>query len=140
MGISALTKNNIGDSVFLQQEEATMPWNDDSWRDSYDSWKLASPDDYCDDPDPCDHEDYEINIVDGRCWCHKCGEVWHASKEEISLQIQHEAEYHEWERTQQRREFWLKLTRPIRWPIFRLMERIWPRHATRVLDDGEIPF
>jgi hypothetical protein len=138
MGIPALTGNNIGGTIFSQQEEATMP-RDDSWRDSYDDWKLASPyDEY--DQEPCDHEAYEINIVDGRCWCHKCNEVWHASKDEISLQIQHEAEYHEWERTHHRREFWRKLSYPIRWPIFRLLERIWPQKATRVLDDGEVPF
>ena len=120
-----------------------MSWNDDSWRDSYDEWKLRSPDDeygYYDD-DPCDHEDYETDILNGRCWCHKCDEVWYATAEEISRQIQHEAEYHEWECKQQRHEFWRKLTLPIRWPIFRLLERIWPRKASRILaDNDDIPF
>jgi hypothetical protein len=117
-----------------------VSWNDDSWRDSYDEWKLRSPYDEYDDPEPCDHEDYEINIVDGRCWCDRCGEVWNASDEEIARQIQHEAEYHEWEKRQRRREFWRRLTYPIRWPIFRLLERIWPRKVGSVLYDDEIPF
>ena len=30
-----------------------MSWNDDSWRDGYDAWKLASP---YDDEDPCDED------------------------------------------------------------------------------------
>lgn len=118
-----------------------MSWNDDSWRDSYDEWKLRSPEDeygYYDDP--CDHEDYTVDIVDGRCWCLHCNEVWHATADDIVAQIQHEAEYAEWEAREHRREFWRKLTYPIRWPIFRLLERIWPRKACGVLDDDEIPF
>ena len=120
-----------------------MTWRDESWKDSYDSWKLRSPDEEYGyyEPEPCDHEDHETNILDGRCWCPRCGEVWHATNEEIYRQIQHEAEYHEWERRQARREFWRKLTFPIRWPIFRLLERFWPRKATKVLTDSDdIPF
>lgn len=38
---------------------------DDSWRDSYDAWKLASPyDDYDDDPrEDCDHDEYEVDAA-----------------------------------------------------------------------------
>lgn len=39
-------------------------WHDDSWRDSYDAWKLASPDDYevDDDPEEQDRDSLEAEI------------------------------------------------------------------------------
>ena len=33
-----------------------MTWSDDAWRDSYDSWKLASPYDNYDDEGEADEE------------------------------------------------------------------------------------
>lgn len=52
-----------------------MAWHDDSWRDSYDSWKLASPDDEYPQYE-CEHEDYDIDTIEGRCHCHRCGDSW----------------------------------------------------------------
>ncbi len=117
-----------------------MSWHDDSWRDSYDEWKLRSPYEEYDNSEPCDHEDHEINILDGRAWCPRCGEAWNASSEELAAQFRHEAEYYDWQLRELRREFWRKLTYPIRWPIFRLLERVWPKKACKVLLDEEIPF
>lgn len=115
-----------------------MAWNDDSWRDSYDSWKLRSPyDEY--DHEECHHHDYEIDMA-GIAHCETCGERWTATRAEIAAQRENLLEYDRWTRRQERREFWRKLTYPIRWPIFRLLDRVWPRQATRVLDDSEVPF
>src|SRR5580692_634363 len=114
-----------------------MPWNDDSWRDSYDEWKLRWP--YDEDgygEEPCDHEDAETDCLDGRVRCDRCGASWYATSEELAAEHRRIAEYAEWETREHRREFWRKLTLSIRWPIFRLLERIWPRKAHKVLDDS----
>lgn len=116
------------------------PAHDDSWRDSYDAWKLASPDDDYDDDPECDHDDYDVDILEGRARCNRCSESWHVTEEEVQRQIEHQRQYCEWEDRENRREFWRRLTHPIRWPIFRLLERIWPRKACNVLTDDEIPF
>lgn len=54
---------------------------DNSWRDSYDDWKLESP---CDDgpEDECDHEEFELDILTGRASCGRCDHVWNASDAE----------------------------------------------------------
>lgn len=118
-----------------------MPWNDDSWRDSYDAWKLASPDDDCDDE--CYHEDFEIDL-EGRAYCNSCDHRWWASEADVlSFRCANEA-YDEHCRRAERRERWAELWRKFtlifRWPIFRLLGRIWPRKACAVLRDDEIPF
>jgi hypothetical protein len=69
-----------------------MPLHDDSWRDSYDEWKLASPYDEYDEP--CEHRDYEIDILDGCARC-ICGETWSVSQAEIEREIERQAAYHE---------------------------------------------
>lgn len=120
-----------------------MSWTDDRWRDGYDAWKLASPYDEYEDDDPdaelCDHEEFEIGW-DGRAICHRCGEAWWASSAEIEADRHWRQEYAEWVARQERREFWRKLTYPIRWPIYWLLERVWPRKSCAVLSDDEIPF
>lgn len=45
---------------------------DDSWRDTYDEWKLACPYDDEQPEDTCDHEEYEVDW-EGRAECHYCG-------------------------------------------------------------------
>lgn len=57
-----------------------MAWHDDSWKDGYDAWKLASP--YDDEIEECFHEEREINW-EGRAECPRCGETWWASDAEI---------------------------------------------------------
>lgn len=118
-----------------------MPY-DDSWRDHYDAWKLRSPDEqygyYDDEPElDCEHEHYDIDVCTGRAECDSCFKSWYLSPEEID-QYQEDCEREE--HRHRRREFWRKLTYPIRWPLFRALERIWPRKAHRVLLDEEIPF
>lgn len=111
---------------------------DDSWRDGYDEWKLASPDGY--HPyDECFHEEVEIDW-EGRAHCEHCRENWWASHDEIMHQREQQREYDAWCVRQERKEFLRRLTYPIRWPIFRLLERIWPRKSLSVLVDDEIPF
>lgn len=120
-------------------------YRNDSWRDNYDAWKLASPDDeqsYYDEDEraECRHEDREAT-TDGRVICSDCGfEVWWMTLDDLKA-VHDEAVA--WERRERRREFWRRISRltlPIRWPIYRVLNRIWPRRATVVLTDDEIPF
>ena len=107
---------------------------------SYDDWKLRGPEDergYYDEP--CDHAIFEIDI-EGRAHCDECPHSWWASASEIETSRRHQREYDRWCRAQERRELWRKLTWPIRWPIFRLLEKVWPRKSLTVLTDDEIPF
>lgn len=55
-------------------------FSDESWRDSYDNWKLASPDDYY--AEECLHEEYEADI-NGRATCNSCGEHWYLTQWDI---------------------------------------------------------
>jgi hypothetical protein len=103
---------------------------------TYDQWKTQSG---YDDREECYHEQYEIDI-EGRAHCEMCSESWWASADEVTAQREQQVEYDHWCRQQERREFWRRLTLPIRWPIFRLLEKIWPRKALHVLTDDEIPF
>lgn len=111
-----------------------MPWNDDSWRDSYDSWKLSSPDEY---DDPCDHEDYEIDVLDGRARCDRCGESWYATDDEILRQIDNEAAYNAHMELENRKQWWRDLWSRIRSFVYRREPYRRPYGPT--LDD-DIPF
>ena len=108
---------------------------------SYDTWKLRSPDDEYQDLAPyCEHDEYEIDVCMGRAECQICGERWWVTKEEVDAQCERIADYDAWCRKQERREFWQRITYPIRWPIFRLLQIILPRKSASVLTDDEIPF
>lgn len=113
---------------------------DDSWKDSYDSWKLASPDDEYDDP--CDHEDYDIDIVSGRAECHWCGEGWYASNEEVLSAVDAQAAYAEYEERENRRQWWGDLVYNIRHPLqalhWQFQKLGWIRRPT--VTDDDIPF
>jgi len=111
-----------------------MPWNDDSWKDGYDAWKLAAPDDDYEDEDPCDHEDYDVDILEGRARCSMCGESWYCSDEEVLRQIDHEAAYAAWEEGENRRQWWRD-----RWDSVKSFFRRRQRGPTLVSDD-DIPF
>jgi hypothetical protein len=104
---------------------------DDSWRDSYDDWKLASP--YDEHDEPCDHENYDIDILDGRATCDRCGERWYASNEEVLQTIDHMAWYAEYEERENRKQWWRD--------IWHSIKSIIPRRKRLAhIDDDDIPF
>lgn len=107
-----------------------MLWDDDSWKDGYDAWKLASPYDEYDEP--CDHEDREIDTIEGRARCHRCGESWYASEEEILIAIDSEAAYARYEERETRRQRWFNLWEKIRTII--------PCRKRALVNDDDIPF
>lgn len=119
-----------------------MSWNDDRWKDSYDAWKLASPDDYYDDdPDEelCDHDDYDADF-NGRATCYRCGHSWYLTAEQIAAEHERQAAYDEHCQKQARRERWRALTAPFRWAWYRVLDRVASRLAIKSLHDDEIPF
>ena len=102
-----------------------MAWHDDSWKDGYDSWKLASPEE-----EMCEHEDFSVDILTGRAECDRCPHSWYAGEDEIKRQIQHEADYYEHMEREERRQWWRDLWSSIK--------SIIPRRKHIVDDD--IPF
>lgn len=52
----------------------------DDWedRDDLDDWY---------DDEPCDHDDYEVDILTGRAACHRCGETWWLSSERLKQEL-----------------------------------------------------
>ena len=97
-------------------------------------------DDQWDEDDFCEHDFPDIDILTGEWYCSRCGELRAATQDEIEAEIEFHRQYAEHEEREHRREFWRKLTLPIRWAIFRTLERIWPRKSISVLTDDEIPF
>ncbi|UEM08568.1 hypothetical protein J4G43_027720 [Bradyrhizobium barranii subsp. barranii] len=83
-------------------------------------------------------------IIEGDVTCVGCGETWSATPAELAAELEHQAAYFEQEERELRRRWWPELfaevSFPIRWPIFRLLERVWPRKSLVVLTDDEIPF
>ncbi|MBX5089393.1 hypothetical protein [Rhizobium lentis] len=56
--------------------------------DEYDSYW-----DYDDGDFDCDHEGYDIDILTGVAWCWRCQHKWFVTHEEITREIEHQAEY-----------------------------------------------
>ncbi len=87
------------------------------------------------DWDGCDHEDYDIDIIDGRARCRKCGDSWYATDEEVLSTIDamsaHDRYMEEENRKQWWRDLWWRVTAPFRWRR--------RRRPVTVADD-EIPF
>lgn len=96
-------------------------------------------DEYDDDPDPCDHEEYEIDILDGRARCDRCGERWHATQEQIEAEIERIRLYQEWEEEQRRP--WNRFKEWARDRIDALaFWRRWRKLRPQASIDDEIPF
>jgi hypothetical protein len=105
-----------------------MAWYDDSWKDSYDSWKLASPDD--EREDECSHEDYEADI-NGRATCCRCSHAWWMTDDEIKWERERYESYDRlWRREEWRLWFNQWIGRLAFW-------RLWRKSAP--IDD-DIPF
>jgi hypothetical protein len=58
-------------------------------------WDYDDPTDYDEDRDPCDHENYDVDILDGRAHCYRCGEVWCLTREELKIECSRQAEQYE---------------------------------------------
>jgi hypothetical protein len=112
-----------------------MPWHDDSWRDSYDAWKLRSPYDDEDYQDGCDHPDPEIDILDGMYRCH-CGHSWCATEQDIKAEIDRMVAAEEEWRRQMRWKWWHDLCDRVR-SLFPGRPRV---PATMFKTDDDIPF
>lgn len=89
------------------------------------------------EPDPCDHEDFEVDILDGRCWCDRCGHRWYATNEQVEAQIEHQRAYDEWETRENRWQWWRDLVAPGRAFFSKLSW--WICHREKIADD-DIPF
>ena len=114
---------------------------DDSWRDSYDEWKLACPyDDYDDEPeDHCDHDEYEVDW-EGRAECHYCGAHWWLTAEQLDAYQEAEARWMaEYDRQCRRGQsrFW----RTVDW-LGAIPQRIYHRLRRKPLPDidNDLPF
>lgn len=84
------------------------------------------------DYDGCDHEDYDIDILDGRARCDRCGESWYATNDEILRVIDCMSAHDRWEEEQNRRQWWRDLWHSIR-SFFR-------RKAPRQIYEDDLPF
>jgi hypothetical protein len=112
-----------------------MPWDDQSWRDGYDAWKLASP--YDDEPgyEYCEHEDHQLDILEGVCRC-RCGHVWAATDQQLDAELAHLAALEDAER-RARRWRWIVISWEHVSAIFRRRPRVPP---TMFKLDDDIPF
>lgn len=106
-----------------------MAWDDDSWKDSYDSWKLASPDDEYEEE--CLHEDYEADI-NGRATCCRCSYVWWLTDEEIEHERELHVAYDDMMLREERRERIRRILHKVTW--------MWRRWRKPTPIDDEIPF
>jgi hypothetical protein len=96
----------------------------------------AFPDDMDDEPECCEHEDYDVDILEGTARCWYCGHQWEQTKEEIEREIKAQREY------DKMCEEWEKERRSIRYRLSALLMRVrsWLRPTPALLDDNEIPF
>ena len=107
-----------------------MAWDDDSWKDGYDEWKLRSP--YDDEPEEeCYHEEHDSDW-EGRATCSRCGYSWWLSAAEIEAERERSEAYDAHCRRELRRD-------RIKGWMYRLaFWRRWQNRRAPV--DDEIPF
>lgn len=107
-----------------------MAWDDDSWKDGYDAWKLRSP--YDDEPEEeCYHEHYEADI-NGRATCDRCSHTWWLTDEEIERERELVVAYDAMMRREEWRQWREWISRLAFW-------RRWRKPKPALIDD-EIPF
>ena len=58
-------------------------------------WDYDDPWDYNDEPDECDHEDYDVDILTGRAHCYRCGDAWWLTGDQLSQEHRWQAEQYE---------------------------------------------
>lgn len=85
------------------------------------------------DPDGCDHEEYEIDVLIGRAECQCCPHAWYVGHDELNLALDRHAAY------------WEEAYRHSRW-YWRLFDRVrnwwatpWLHRRAGVIDD-DLPF
>ncbi|MBZ7921629.1 hypothetical protein LAC81_07530 [Ensifer adhaerens] len=47
--------------------------------------------DYLDEPDDCDCEDYDADILEGRARCFRCGRSWRMTTQQLSAETRWQA-------------------------------------------------
>lgn len=104
---------------------------------TYDQWKCTDPREYEPEPEPCDHDDYDIDTIEGRCHCSHCGDSWHASEADIQAAIDSEILYAQY--VERLESPWYRFQEWCsgHWYNFKLLFR--PEHRASVSDD-DIPF
>lgn len=94
----------------------------DSWKDSYDEWKLRSPYDDVGPEDDCCHEDYEADF-NGMATCDRCGTTWWMTQEQFEAERAHSEAYDAYCRREERKArieewtnrlaFWRRWRKPV---------------------------
>ncbi|GEC56820.1 hypothetical protein [Bradyrhizobium phage ppBeUSDA76-2] len=97
----------------------------------------------CDGEDvPCDHDDYDTDILTGRCMCWRCGESWYATAAEMDRELRFQSEYAEIMEREDRRQRWSDFWWAVRHPLatihWELSKRGWFRKPA--VSDDDIPF
>lgn len=100
-----------------------------------DQYGYVDDDDYEDEP--CDHEDYDTDLLDGRCRCWRCGESWYATAAELDRELRFQSEYAEAMERENRRQWWEDLYYNV--TAFLRPWRRWRARRRQDVDD-DIPF
>jgi hypothetical protein len=45
-----------------------------------------------DEDDPCDHDEYDVDILTGRAHCWRCGHAWWLSSQELRAELKFQCE------------------------------------------------
>lgn len=102
---------------------------------TYDQWKCTDPREY--EPDPCEHEDYDIDTIEGRCECTRCGERWNASEADWQAGIDSEIFYAQYIERMESPGYRFREWCASQWRS--LKRALQPRRKAAALDD-DIPF
>lgn len=103
---------------------------------TYDQWKCTDPREY--EPEPCGHEDYDIDTLEGRCHCDRCGESWHASDEDIQAAINSEIFYAQYIERLESPWYRFRDWCAGQWHDFKYLFK--RRRKAGAVDDDDIPF